>query len=1083
MLVIPFGTTCVRPRRGSSFAATILLLALGVALAPDAPVLAQPRYTAGPLLTAGADRDGDGLPDAWEEQLGLDPDSASGDDGAAGDPDQDGKSNLAEFGAEEHPRGWFSRYFAEGVDTDYFRTRLTFANSSAERVPILLKFLPQDGEPGTAVIVLEPYSGASLAASDLVPAPGSFSTVVEASRPVGVSREVSWPHERAGAHSDAGASPSRTWYFAEGSTHSGFQLFFLLENPHEEAVEVTVTYGRRSPEPPYVATYTLAPRRRTTLWVNAEEPELANTEVATLWQATKPIVVERAMYQTDSHGAFTAGSVSSGAPGVAHRWYAAEGVTGPFFDTFFLLGNLGDTTSTVEARYLRNDGRTVVKQYLLAPQSRLSVWADYEDPELENAEFATTFEVLDGPGIIVERAEWWGVPVWTEGHAAMLQNAAVYEAQVPIVGGGDVQRDNYVLVGNVENRPGRVRVELVYEDLERGNPQEFDIQPWTRLTLPIPLLDPSTPDDVRGVSVTSIGPDRVSVVVEQASYNPSSTGDWVAGTSSSATLIPSVTQVDDIWIRNAPELVRVSPDPVPEAAEWIITTDVPDALACDMSQPGILRVQALPGAVGDVRVRVEMRLAGARSVMGFTVHVRPQLTFAFPFLLGSFLFPAVGDVNGDGLAEPFGSIRTGPGQFDNPSLESLGLAALRGDSGIGGIRDNRLADFNGDGRLDVITNVYVPLDDSLRGYLFFGREDGTYEEAAGYATPERRGFGETIVVADFDNDGDVDVFIPNYTDADPAQQNFLLINDGTGSFVEMADAAGVAMRGWSHDHRVEGAQGADVNDDGWIDLYTGSHLFINNGDLTFTDVREAAGLPVRFDEGMKFIDWNNDGVLDILMQDPFDGPQMYESIGTLLYARRDIFPPQALFGAYGLNSYDVDNDGWVDVLLAGGHSGPSVIHTNEQTHFSPVGFPIGDDSPGDALAVGDFNDDGLIDVVKHSTVDLFLEVALNTTAAAGRSFEVELVDALGRRNQFGRVIRVSPASRPDLRYTRVVDGGSGYLSQGQYPILVGTPYDELHHGEARFAEGVVQFDVTPGERIRVYADGRVERKAPYGARQ
>ena len=59
--------------------------------------------------------------------------------------------------------------------------------------------------------------------------------------------------------------------------------------------------------------------------------------------------------------------------------------------------------------------------------------------------------------------------------------------------------------------------------------------------------------------------------------------------------------------------------------------------------------------------------------------------------------------------------------------------------------------------------------------------------------------------------------------------------------------------------------------------------------------------------------------------------------------------------------------------------------------------------------------------------------------------------------------------------TRIVDGGSGYLNQNQYTILVGTPFNEEHRGEAHFADGTVEFSIVPGEHARVYADGKVER--------
>jgi len=190
----------------------------------------------------------------------------------------------------------------------------------------------------------------------------------------------------------------------------------------------------------------------------------------------------------------------------------------------------------------------------------------------------------------------------------------------------------------------------------------------------------------------------------------------------------------------------------------------------------------------------------------------------------------------------------------------IGLSKLRAPGRAR--RDARIADFNGDGIPDLIANVYSSVTDTgSYALLFYGRGDGTFIEATPDQFPATyRGYGETIVVADFDNDGHLDVFLPNYTDSSSQEQNYLLHNRGDGTFVEIADAAGVANRGWPLTLKVEGVQAFDINGDGFLDLYAASHLYINNGDMTFTDRREDYGLPLLFDEGAKFLDWDSDGI-------------------------------------------------------------------------------------------------------------------------------------------------------------------------------------------------------------------------------
>jgi hypothetical protein len=95
-------------------------------------------------------------------------------------------------------------------------------------------------------------------------------------------------------------------------------------------------------------------------------------------------------------------------------------------------------------------------------------------------------------------------------------------------------------------------------------------------------------------------------------------------------------------------------------------------------------------------------------------------------------------------------------------------------------------------------------------------------------------------------------------------------------------------------------------------------------------------------------------------------------------------------------------------------------------------------------------------------------------APPAATITIEVVDKQGRRNQHGRVVRVVPDDGSGRTFTRVVDGGSGYLSQTAYPVVVTTDYAATHRASVRFATGVVTFDALPRQRLRVYADGRVE---------
>jgi hypothetical protein len=484
--------------------------------------------------------------------------------------------------------------------------------------------------------------------------------------------------------------------------------------------------------------------------------------------------------------------------------------------------------------------------------------------------------------------------------------------------------------------------------------------------------------------------------------------------------------------------------------------------------------------------------------------------------------------------------------------------------------DIRAADFNGDGIPDVISSVYSPTNVASWAYLYFGNTDGTFTQDAGFGMqylgpdgPGFRGRTETIVVADFNNDGAVDIFLPTYTyldsnydlGGDPtydragpppnvynALQSFLLLNDGTGKFVERAVAAGVSMHstlsGISPDstdpfgNQPEGAQAVDFNMDGLIDLYAGGHLFINQGVDDqgvphFKDMAAAWGLTQAVlrapppwapdashaipttvlvtDEGAKFLDWNNDGRLDLLLfrwdWGSAHGARLFEFTGTQFFERQlAVTIPTATckhpvagtvpffssprttvtdeHGA-GINVYDLDNDGLEDVLVSGDNTG-SAIFRNNGCGFTEVSAGELASMPGGSggMALADLDGNGSIDVIYPASDGV---AYYENTRVQGHSFTVEVDGPKGEHNQFGRVIQVFPPGTSQI-YTRVVDGGSGYLTQNQYPILVGTPYSGTHTVKVYFAPlakcvyggppchaAILTFSISPGQRASAYA--------------
>jgi hypothetical protein len=222
------------------------------------------------------------------------------------------------------------------------------------------------------------------------------------------------------------SSHGAAWYFAEGSTAAGFNLFYLLQNPGTADASVTVEYLRPVPATPVTRTYTVVANSRQNVWVNQEGPELASTDVSAIITSTIPIIAERAMYLDRQGQQFGAGHVAVGIAESKLQWLLAEGATGPYFDLFVLLANPNDTDATAEVRFLKPDGSVITRTKTVPARSRSNIWVDVEDPALADTAVSTTVRSTNGVTLLVERAMWWPgeFPTWHEAHASAGETGA-----------------------------------------------------------------------------------------------------------------------------------------------------------------------------------------------------------------------------------------------------------------------------------------------------------------------------------------------------------------------------------------------------------------------------------------------------------------------------------------------------------------------------------------------------------------------------------------------------------------------------------------------------------------------------------
>lgn len=335
---------------------------------------------------------------------------------------------------------------------------------------------------------------------------------------------------------------------------------------------------------------------------------------------------------------------------------------------------------------------------------------------------------------------------------------------------------------------------------------------------------------------------------------------------------------------------------------------------------------------------------------------------------------AAGDVNNDGLADLFftGNMESNKLYLNKGELKFEDITESAGVAG-----DKRwftgvtMADVNNDGFLDIYCSVagkYAP----KANLLYLNNGNGTFTESAAAYGIADEGNSVQGTFFDYDNDGDLDLYVANYpltgfdapnhyyqykmNNVQDIETDNLYRNDGE-SFTKVTGEANLRSYGLTLSATV-----GDLNEDGWQDLYISNDfsspdfMYINNGDGTFREViKDATQQTSFYGMGVDIADYDNNGLLDVLQVDMdaksnrrakanmasmnpkifwgavnagFHYQYMHNTLQTHTGVMQDGVPQYSntsrLAGvsstdwSWGALFADLDNDGWKDIFISNG---------------------------------------------------------------------------------------------------------------------------------------------------------------------
>ena len=417
-------------------------------------------------------------------------------------------------------------------------------------------------------------------------------------------------------------------------------------------------------------------------------------------------------------------------------------------------------------------------------------------------------------------------------------------------------------------------------------------------------------------------------------------------------------------------------------------------------------------------------------------------------------------------------------------------------------------DFNGDGADDLyVTNLGANI-------LYRNDGDGSFTDVTASAGVGCGLLSTSAAFADYDRDGDLDLYVCNYVEyalEDDVPCHFgdlsiycgpneydgiadvLYRNDGDGGFTDVTRESGV------HEPTTRGlgVVFTDVNDDGWPDIYvandmTRNLLFVSQGDGTFVEEGVPMGAAFNGDGiangsmGVDAADYDNDGDIDLWMTNfSLEANSLLANDGDYFYdATFDVglAEPSFLSLGFGTRFVDVDNDGWMDILVGNGHIYDNVDQIDDTLSyrqpvqlFRNVGGAFTDVTDDVGLAdaeyvvrgmvFGDLDNDGDTDVVLCQS-NAPAVVLQNDVGQRANWVGLDLVDGPAGSRSVGAKVTVTAGG---VSQTREVAVGASYLSGNDTRLVFGI-------GDSTSAETTVRWPrhAADSRSIRINQYNRVE---------